>query len=713
MKKLSLFKSPISNTLPDREITLSELSEIIKNNYNAETNRLRETSDPKLKSYIKASIFDFVTFSGTFSKRNQNDLIAHSGYIGIDIDKVKNLEETKEKILTFDKLQPVMLFTSVSGNGLRAVYNCEYKIDEHYDCFNAIKDILDYYLSIKVDESGKDIARASFICNDPNIVYNESRDFENEYSLEYLNSLLYCVFNIKARKYLRKYVIHKISKSIDGTKANTLFKVALHVGDFISKGIVDESEFFELMKDEIFKKNINSEKVAITTINNGISKGKTSSLLKADEILKLIDGNVNQISQLERNLEDFTSFKSKEFWSIIENKIPTELKNYINQFPTHKEKEIVFLSLIVGISSTLSFISFKYKGSIYYPMLNLFIVGNAGTNKGLMKYGKIITDELDSVFSEIFEKSVGFNLGGNFSYSALLHYLSLNKGHGLIYDSEADILTSNSNKEWGDFSAFIRKSFHHESEKVLRSGEKPIRINTPKVSVLISGTIDQFLKMFPSSENGYYSRIIFYLTSENNFEWIESKFYSDFDESFIENLKLDVKENFIKYKDKKIEFFISDEQHTKIDDKFKEWSETLKSKFEKFEKSIIIRMAIICIRIALTLQVLNKIISNEELLENENLEENFLDVSFQIVEQLIRYSIQLSFNLKDSNQHQEILNLSELNFVQLIKDRFTEFKREDVFSFSNEFGIKQRKLDKILSDKRYFIKTRYGHYRVN
>jgi phage antirepressor YoqD-like protein len=103
----------------------------------------------------------------------------------------------------------------------------------------------------------------------------------------------------------------------------------------------------------------------------------------------------------------------------------------------------------------------------------------------------------------------------------------------------------------------------------------------------------------------------------------------------------------------------------------------------------------------------------EDLNEIENLEDKNLEVSFKIVEQLIRYSIQLSFNLKDNNQNQEILNLSELNFIQFVKSRFIDFKREDVLKVATDYGIKQRKLDKILSDKRYFIKMKYGHYRVN
>ena len=196
MKKFSFYKAPISNITPKSEITLKDLVDIVENQYQAETNRLRNTDNQKTKSSIKASIFDYVTFSGTFSKRNQNDLIAHSGYIGIDIDKVEDLETTKIKILSFDKLIPVLVFTSVSGNGLRAVYKIDYKVEEHQIIFSKISEILDYYLSIKVDESGKDIARASFICNDPDVVYNEYLDSENKYDSNYLDSLLKDSFNI-------------------------------------------------------------------------------------------------------------------------------------------------------------------------------------------------------------------------------------------------------------------------------------------------------------------------------------------------------------------------------------------------------------------------------------------------------------------------------------------------------------------------------------
>ena len=713
MKKFSFYKAPISNISPKSEITMEELAGIIRIQYQAETKRLRTTENQKVKSSIKSSIFDYVTFSGTFSKRNQNDLIAHSGYIGIDIDKVEDLETTKIKILSFDKLIPVLVFTSVSGNGLRAVYKIDYKVEEHQIIFSKISEILDYYLSIKVDESGKDIARASFICNDPDVVYNEYLDSENKYDSNYLDSLLKDSFNIKVKKYLESYITNKLSKAIDVTKANTLFRVSVHIGDFVSKGLVDENYFTEFAYKEITKRNLDSDELALKNIKDGIQKGKNASLLTSENILKIIGGDKFAIEDSEKDLHSYSELNSIEFWSRIEKKLPDEVVNYLNQYPTTKEKEIIFLSLLVGASSILSYVEFTYRNKKLFPMLNLFVVGNAGSNKSLMEKGKYIIESLSSYFEEIFPESVGFNVGGNFSYSALAKSLNSNKAHGMIFDSEADILSSNSSKEWGGFSALIRKSFHHEQETILRSGDNPIILKEPKITVLLSGTSNQMLDTFPSTENGFYSRFLFYLTSNESFKWISSDKYNNISDDFLDTLQSKIKEYFIKYNKKRIKIVFTKEQFTFLDTYFNEWSNTLASKIVNFSSSIVVRMAINFLRLSISLHILTKMINNEELNEEEFIPDSIFKIVENMVDSLIRYSLQLSINLKDNAGATEIINIDEMNFIQKIKIMNSDFQRKDILQLAKGYNIKTRKLDVLLNDKRWFYKLKQGWYRAN
>ena len=71
---------------------------ITNNTYESVTNYLRTITDPKEKRKYKAKHFDYVTFSGTFTKRNDEDLIKHSLLMTIDLDHLENLNQTREML---------------------------------------------------------------------------------------------------------------------------------------------------------------------------------------------------------------------------------------------------------------------------------------------------------------------------------------------------------------------------------------------------------------------------------------------------------------------------------------------------------------------------------------------------------------------------------------------------------------------------------------
>ena len=57
------------------------------------TSTLRSIQDVKEARKYKAFQFDYVTFSGTFSKRNDKNLRKHSGLLTIDFDHVQDIAQ--------------------------------------------------------------------------------------------------------------------------------------------------------------------------------------------------------------------------------------------------------------------------------------------------------------------------------------------------------------------------------------------------------------------------------------------------------------------------------------------------------------------------------------------------------------------------------------------------------------------------------------------
>ena len=60
-------------------------------------------SSPEAKRY-KATHFDYCTFSGLFRKRNEKELIMHSGLMCLDFDHVEDIGELKQNYSTMSIL---------------------------------------------------------------------------------------------------------------------------------------------------------------------------------------------------------------------------------------------------------------------------------------------------------------------------------------------------------------------------------------------------------------------------------------------------------------------------------------------------------------------------------------------------------------------------------------------------------------------------------
>lgn len=171
--KCSFFKAPVMNVFPSKELKLNEIYNLITSDtYKEATSNLRAISDPKEKRKYKAKHFDYVTFSGTFAKRNDEDLMQHSLLMTIDLDHLEYLEATKVVLLKDEYFETEMLFKSPSGDGLKWIIPIDLKQVTHQEYYTAVSNYLEQQYNIKVDASGKDISRACFLCYDPEAYIN-------------------------------------------------------------------------------------------------------------------------------------------------------------------------------------------------------------------------------------------------------------------------------------------------------------------------------------------------------------------------------------------------------------------------------------------------------------------------------------------------------------------------------------------------------------
>jgi hypothetical protein len=188
--RFSYFKKPIKNTKPFGEITFEEVYEMIfSDRFEGITKQLRSIADPRAAGKFKGSNFDYVTFNGTFDKRNDAALKAPSNHFVIDVDNVgENLIKLRERIISDKVLSPQLLFVSPRGNGLKFVVRISSDLID-YSATNKIMDpiwqavnsyfVKEYSDLLTANEKGeiidgacKDVSRACFLCHDPTAYLN-------------------------------------------------------------------------------------------------------------------------------------------------------------------------------------------------------------------------------------------------------------------------------------------------------------------------------------------------------------------------------------------------------------------------------------------------------------------------------------------------------------------------------------------------------------
>jgi hypothetical protein len=112
------------------------------------------------------------TASGTFSYRNKNSLLAHSGIIQGDIDGKENLGKSLAEMRAVVKADPAVFafWVSPSGDGIKFFSRTSPDPAKHAGSFLAIEK---YYADhgIVIDEHCKDVSRACFVSSDPDAFF--------------------------------------------------------------------------------------------------------------------------------------------------------------------------------------------------------------------------------------------------------------------------------------------------------------------------------------------------------------------------------------------------------------------------------------------------------------------------------------------------------------------------------------------------------------
>lgn len=172
--RFSFYKAPITNKTPFKDITLTDAYNAIRGDYFQDiTNKVRSVSGDQRRK-LKATILPYVTFGGTFKTRNTKDIISLSGLMCFDFDHIDSPETLKATLSGDDNI--LLMFTSPSGDGLKVVYRDPMEEDDYSSQYDKLKEYFRDKYGLQAD-STNDIARACFLCRDPNVWMRPEQEF--------------------------------------------------------------------------------------------------------------------------------------------------------------------------------------------------------------------------------------------------------------------------------------------------------------------------------------------------------------------------------------------------------------------------------------------------------------------------------------------------------------------------------------------------------
>ena len=422
----------------------------------------------------------------------------------------------------------------------------------------------------------------------------------------------------------------------------------------------------------------------------------------------------------------------------IYNTLPECLKPLFESATHHQEKDVILLGALTVISGCLPNVTGIYDNRYIYPNLYTFIDAPAGAGKGVLNFLRLLVEpihiekrQLSKKLREEYEQqkaemkkdkektdrvieeppSKMLLIPANNSASSFVQTLNDNDGSGILFATEADTLTNSLAQDWGNFSDVMRCAFHHETVEVQRKTNREyISITRPKLSIFLSGTLGQLQRLIPDTENGLFSRFMYYsMKSIPEFRNVfhrrtekPGQEFRDLGKSLYKTYKLlsDLKNP--------VEYVVE----TKYQEAFVNYFNNLITlyHFETGDRILatIHRIGLITFRISIILSLLKRMIDGQQELDQVNHIE-YIDFrnAVWLSEKLIQMSLLHMADMPENKSQ----SIKSRRMNQLISKLPKEFTRNEANIQAKELNIPPSTLTRYLTVGP-FESMGYGKYRV-
>lgn len=205
------------------------------------------------------------------------------------------------------------------------------------------------------------------------------------------------------------------------------------------------------------------------------------------------------------------------------------------------QRDVMLIGALTAIGASMErYVRCPYAGKLQPPCLQSFIVAPSASGKGILSLIRLLVEPIhdeirQQVATEVkaykkekaaydvmgkerskveapqMPKNRMFLISGNNTGTGILQNIMDANGTGLICETEADTISAAIGSEYGHWSDTLRKAFDHDRLSYNRRTDQEYReVKKSYLSVLLSGTPAQVKPLIPSTENGLFSRQLFY-----------------------------------------------------------------------------------------------------------------------------------------------------------------------------------------------------------
>ena len=216
------------------------------------------------------------------------------------------------------------------------------------------------------------------------------------------------------------------------------------------------------------------------------------------------------------------------------------------------QRDVMLIGALTAIGASMErYVRCPYAGKLQSPCLQSFIVAPSASGKGILSLIRLLVEPIhdeirQQVATEVkaykkekaaydvmgkerskveapqMPKNRMFLISGNNTGTGILQNIMDANGTGLICETEADTISAAIGSEYGHWSDTLRKAFDHDRLSYnrrtdqdrlsynRRTDQEYREVKKSYLSVLLSGTPAQVKPLIPSTENGLFSRQLFY-----------------------------------------------------------------------------------------------------------------------------------------------------------------------------------------------------------